>query len=898
MMKFDPAKTLYLIDGSSFLYRSYYGLRPLHTSKGAPVQAVYSFCRMIKKLYNQFNPEYMAIVWDSKGKTIRHEIYQEYKATRQEAPSDLFFQKERIQEFARLIALNQVEKPGVEADDLMYSIVQEFKDSGLTTVLITSDKDMGQVLDNDVVIYDPFKEAVIDETAFTQKMGFGPDKLPFYFALVGDASDNIPGVTGIGQKGATELVKQFASLQDLYNNLDKIKEKTRQQLEFDRTNAFLSEQLFKLRYVELNSLLHLFKVETNQWINARPLFEELEFKSLVKELQAEDPAARILLSQAKGYQFITVQTPEQLDEVTKQIKEKKLLAIDTELNGLGMHAKTIGISICVQKGISYYIPFGHQVAEPQLPQQTVIEALKPLLEDPQIKKVMQASKFDRHALAQLSINTQGVIFDTLIAAHLVTEDWQRIGLKYLSKHYLNEPMLSFSEVVTDRGYKSFDFVPFALATEYAASDAHQTLQLYPILVEELRKHSMYDLYMNIEHPLVDVLFAMEKEGIILDTAVLKKIDVSVSAELTRLRNEITALVGDEFKEVNLNSPKQLARLLFVHLQLPTQKKTSGKTTYSTDQEVLFTLAKIHPVPGLIAKYRELFKIKSTYIDPLPEYINPIDKRIHTNFTQTQVATGRLASSEPNLQNIPVDSYAIRSAFIPPEGFRFISADYSQIELRVLAQLSQDPVLIDAFKHNIDIHLQTAAKLFDLPLDRITNEQRQFGKRINFSILYGLTPFGLSKDLDIPFNKAKEYIDKYFAQFPRVQQWMQQVIEETKEHGYVITHWGRRRYLPGIYERNKNLYDLACRIAINTKAQGTAAELMKLAMIKLDKIVKEKNLPAKMILQIHDELLLTTPVDQQEQTGQLVKNLLETIVDWLVPLQVSLRYGKNWQEVTK
>lgn len=899
MQNLDPAKTIYLIDGSSFLYRSYYALRPLHTSKGLPVQAVYSFCRMIKKLFNTFKPEYMVLVWDSKGKTIRHELYQEYKATRQEPPSDLFVQKEKIKEFAQLIGLYQVEKSGVEADDLMYSIVQEFKDSGVTTVLITSDKDMGQVLTiNNVMIFDPFKDQFIDRAAFEQKMGFPPEKLPFYFALVGDASDNIPGVRGIGPKTATDLVKQFSSLQDLYTNLDRIKEKTRVLLEANRENAFLSERLFLLLYTKLDSILQLFKVNTEDWAKALPLFQELEFKSLVQEIQKTEPTTVVPLSQSKGYQFKTVTTLDQLDAVCKQIAQKKLVAIDTELTGLEMNYALVGISVSVEKGIAYYIPFGHKVVQEQLPRDVVVAALKPLFEDPAIKKVMQASKFDRHALATVGIETRGVIFDTLIAAHLVTEDWQRIGLKYLSRHYLNEPMLSFTDVVTERGYKSFDYVPLELATEYAAADAHQTLQLYPILQEELRKHTMEQLYHEIEHPLIDVLYDIEKEGVALDVSILQTIDKTVTAELEKLRHEIVSLIGDEFKEVNLNSPKQLARLLFVHLQLPTQKKTTGKTTYSTDQEVLLELAKIHPVPGLIARYRELFKIKSTYIDALPEYVNPRTKRIHTTFSQTQVATGRLASSEPNLQNIPVDSLNIRAAFIPPEQFRFISADYSQIELRVLAHLSGDQGLVDAFLEGRDIHQQTAAKLFDVQLANVTNEQRQIGKRINFSILYGLTPFGLSKDLDIPFGQAKTYIEKYFAQYPRVQQWMEEVVEETKQHGYVTTLWGRRRYLPGIYERNRSLYDLARRIAINTKAQGTAAELMKLAMIKLETAFKEKKLAAKMVLQIHDELLITAPIDQEAQTGELTKKLLEEIVSWKVPLQVSLRYGKNWQEVTK
>jgi DNA polymerase-1 len=457
--------------------------------------------------------------------------------------------------------------------------------------------------------------------------------------------------------------------------------------------------------------------------------------------------------------------------------------------------------------------------------------------------------------------------------------------------------------VTDNGYKNFAHVPLDLATEYAAADAHQTLQLESVLKAELEKQHMTKLYHDIEFPLIDVLFDMAREGIYVDTNILLHIDEKITKDLAFLRSEIIALIGEQYQNINLNSPKQLAQLLFQDLKLPPQKKTMGKTIYSTDQEVLEALSLLHPVPALIVRYRELFKLKSTYIDTLPPYINHETGRIHSVFSQTAVATGRLASSEPNLQNIPTDSahykgLHIRSAFKPGKGHVFLSADYSQIELRVLAFLSQDVHLVHAFLKGEDIHQQTAAKLFDVSPEAVTSAQRQIGKRINFSILYGLTPYGLSKDLKIPFKDAKIYIEKYFAQYPGVSAWMDAVIDETKKNGYVTTYWGRRRYLPGIYEKNKTLYDLARRVAINTKAQGTAAELMKLGMINLHNTFKKHNLDAKILLQIHDELLISVSEDIQQKAEEVVKNTLEHVVDWNVPLVVSTRFGHDWQEVTK
>lgn len=904
---FDRQKTVFLVDGSSFLYRAYYGVRPMHTSAGLPVHAVYSFCRMIKKLIDQHNPHYIALVWDSKGKTQRHEIYQEYKAQREAPPSDLFDQKQLIQEFANLITIKQVEQPGYEADDLMYSITQDLVQKNYQVVLITSDKDMGQLLSDNVSIFDTFKDIVIDRASFEEKMGFEVAKLPFYFALLGDTSDNIPGVRGIGEKGARELVRQFSSLDDLYNNLDTVpKERTRTALEQSRDNAFLSLKLFLLRYSPTNLTSDDFVFNEHDWVKAQPLFERLEFKSLLKDLQKYGVTLqeKVWLSKEKGYTFSSITSREELARICALIKEKKIVALDTELTGLDLFTEqVIGISVAVEKGTAYYIPFGHITIEPQLTVRDVKEFLGPLLADASIPKIMHNAKFDQLALSvNLGMPVRGLIFDTLVAASLVTEDWQRAGLKYISKYYLNEDMLSFDDVVKDKGYKNFAQVPLDLATEYGAADAHQTLQLWPIMHQELVRQQMISLYQDIEFPLINVLYKMEQRGIICDTRILQELDAEVSRDITSVREEIISLIGEEYKNINLNSPKQLESLLFIHLQLPPQKKSGKGTGYSTDQEVLEELAKMHPVPALIVRYRGLYKLKSTYIDALPSYVKPSTGRIHTTYSQTRVATGRLASLDPNLQNIPTDSSGyhlhIRSAFKPEPGHLFISADYSQIELRVLAYLSQDENLRTAFERGLDIHTQTAAGLFGIPHAQVTHQQRQIGKRINFSILYGLTPFGLSKDLNIPLADAKRYIDAYFAQYPGVLTWMESVVEVTKQQGYVTTHWGRRRDIPGIYEKNKNLYELAKRVAINTVAQGTAAEIMKMGMISLDHLVEEQQINAHILLQIHDELIISADKTQKDTVSSLMKKTLENVVHWNIPLVVDVRTGDNWQEITK
>ncbi len=906
-MHLDTNKTIFLIDGSSFLYRAYHAVKPMHTKAGEPIQAVFVFCRMIEKLIKTCKPAHMVLCWDSKGKTTRHSLYSDYKATRQAPPNDLFEQKKRIMEFASLIGLKQLAQEGVEADDLMYSIAREQSLKDYMVVFITSDKDMYQAISDHVIIFDPFKDAYVAQKDVEAQFGFPIGRLILYYGLLGDASDNIPGVVGIGKKTAQELCKQFSSMEDLYSHIEHsdLTDRVRRLLQADKDNAFLSRDLFLLQYVPLNSVKDEFVFDATGFHNADPLFKELDFKSLLPSHAKASSNAVDLQARLDGlgkHSFITISNAEQLKALCDQLEKVKIFSIDTETVGIlrPLQMDIIGISVCMQEGTAYYIPFGHETDQEQLTAEQALQALKPILENALYKKYVHHAKFDQTVLCKVGIQLRGLVCDTLIAAHLLSKEWQKIGLKALSERYFEEFVPSYDQIVKDNNYKDFSQVPLGLATTYAACDAHQTWRLAQIFIPQIAQQSMDILFNTIELPLVEVLVSMEMRGIILDTAILRELGDKVQDELVHLSQEVKSFWSSQ-EPFNLNSPRQIQILLFDMLKLPMQRK-SHKGGSSTDAAVLGELAKLHPVASLILRYRELFKLKSTYIDSLPGYINPQTGRIHTNYNQTLVATGRLSSSDPNLQNIPADTVGygieVRAAFKPEPGHLFLSADYSQIELRVLAHLSQDENLMNAFLHNVDIHAQTAAYIFDLEIGQVSHAQRQLGKRINFSILYGLTPYGLSKDLDISVQDAKRCIEKYFAQFPKVRAWMDGVIEQTLQFGYVTTLWGRRRYLPGIYEKNKTLYEQACRVAINTKAQGTAAELMKKGMINLYAALKHDVQNSYIVLQIHDELIVSVPKNEIQKAEDITKAILENVAEWSVPLVVSMRSGADWKEVTK
>jgi DNA polymerase I len=902
LMRFDPKNTIFLIDASNFLYRSYYGLPPMSTKKGESVQAVFSFCRTIKKIIDQYDPKYMALIWDAKGKTDRHEIYPEYKATRQKAPSDLFSQKERVLEFADLIGLVHIEQSGTEADDLIASLTKKFEIEGNQIIILSSDKDLGQLLSGSVMMLDTFKDTLTDKIAFEKKIGFPVSHLPVFYGLVGDASDNIPGVAGVGKKSAEQLAKQYGSMQEIYEHIDEITpSRVQNALKNDKENAFLSETLFTLHFPELQITKKDIYFEKEQWGNAESLFQELNFISLLKTTNKKEDAIleeKRAFWKKKGFHCITDQ--EAFKQLCNRLQKASFFAYDTETTGLNpLHTELVGISFCLTEKEVFYVPCGHTAQETQLLRDEVIQAVKPIFENETIGKIGHNMKYDALVLSQYGVLVRGLFFDTYIAAQLAFEESVRTGLKLLASHVFQEEMLTYEELVKNKKLRNFAAVSLEDATLYSGADSYEAFRLKVVLEKKLQETKQQSLYQEIEQPLIQVLIAMEKQGIFCDTTVLLDLDKEVSKEVEKLEKEISSY--SENKSINLNSPQQVRTLLFDILQLPPQKK-SATGAHSTDIEVLEALSALHPIVELLIQYRELAKLKSTYIESLPTFINPRDKKIHTTFAQLKTATGRLASNAPNLQNIPADPKKIggkiREAFLPDNGNVFLSADYSQIELRILAYLSQDQNLVAAFLKNHDIHAETAARLFEVSLDQVSHEQRQIGKRINFSILYGLTPYGLSKDLKIPFQDAKIYIKKYFEQYPGVSIWVEQVIAFTHEHGFVESFWGRRRAIPNIYQKNKTLYEEARRIAINTVAQGTAADLVKKGMIAVHHWAEKENPDTKIVLQIHDELLISVPNDQTNAVETIVSDILESAVSWNVPLKVTTRIGKNWKEVTK
>jgi DNA polymerase-1 len=792
----------------------------------------------------------------------------------------------------------QVSEPGLEADDLLYSLARDFSSSH-HVVIVTSDKDLAQILEENITIYDSFKDVMLDQKMCEEKYTFPISKIPFYFALTGDSSDNIPGVKGVGPKTATKIVQQFPSLVDLYEHIETVEASPRikELLKANKENAFLSLALFTLEYKKQNIKLEDFVFKKSNWQQALPLFQQLEFKEFIKSMNLKEPAQQTLFTEAAPqlhelYQFECITTEQKLAELAEKLHQTQEFALDTETTGLDpMQNKCVGVSIAYEIGTAYYIPFGHTTGEPQLDLATIQKYLCPIFLNKNIKKILHHATFDMIALEQSGMPIEHITFDTLIAASLLNKPWQKRGLKDLSVAHFEETMISFEECIKKHKVTCFSGVPIQAAAHYAAADAHQTLKLKNVFEQKLEESGCDNLFYTIEMPLVPILAQMQINGIYCDRLLLEESLGKVSKIIDQLIQEIFALTQIS---INLNSPKQVAELLFDYLKLP-----NHRTGRSTDVDVLKKLATEHPVPGLILKYRELFKLKSTYLEALPESINPETNRIHSSFNQALVATGRLSSSDPNLQNIPTSqNINVRAAFQAAPGRVFISADYSQIELRVLAFLSQDSSLVNAFTENQDIHTETAAFLFDVAEENVSSEQRAVGKKINFSVLYGLSAYSLAGDLGIPFKDANFYIKSYFEKYAGVRAWMDQTVENAKNLGYVKTFHGRQRWIPGIQDANKTVFEAAKRVAINTPVQGTAAEIMKIGMLKTMKRIAAEKIDADMILQVHDELIFSVSEQDSAQAAAVIKAELEAVVSWPFSLEVSIKSGKSWSDVTK
>ena len=915
---------LILVDGSSYLYRAFHALPPLTNSKGKPTGAVKGVINMMRRLQKDYPQSTHVVVFDAKGKTFRDEIYSDYKAHRPPMPDDLRLQIEPIHKIIQAMGMPMLVIEGVEADDVIGTLALQATAAEQPVVISTGDKDIAQMVNEHIVMENTMTNTLLDRAGVIEKFGIPPELIIDYLALLGDKSDNIPGVPGVGEKTALGLLQSLGGLDDIYARLDEVAglefrgaKTMAPKLEEHRELAYLS---YKLATIKTDVEMDLALGELHNGNPDEPallaLFKDMEFKTWIKELEdpgtdaapaskqdqntssgeGSDPAPEMPMVE-RDYQ--TVLTQQQLDSWVTKIKSAPLVAVDTETTSLDyMQAQLVGVCVAVEPGQAAYIPFGHDYlgAPAQLSQDTVLAQLKPLLEDPDIKKVGQNLKYDMSVLAQHGIDLQGVAFDTMLESYVLDSVATRHDMDSLAAEYLGETTISFSDVAGKGASQlTFNQVSLEEAAPYAAEDADITLRLHQTLWPEVCKHpTLEKVFNDIELPLLPVLSRIERTGALVDGTLLFQQSSELAERLGELEIEAWDLAGQQF---NLASPKQLGEILFEKLQIPVLKKTA-KGAPSTKEEVLQELALDYPLPKVLLEHRSLAKLKSTYTDKLPTMINPASKRIHTSYHQAGTATGRLSSSDPNLQNIPVrtpEGRRVRQAFIAAPGCKMVAADYSQIELRIMAHLSEDPSLLKAFAEGQDIHRATAAEVFAAPTDQVTADMRRSAKAINFGLIYGMSAFGLARQLNIGRKQAAEYIELYFQRYPGVQSYMNNIRHTAAEQGYVETAFGRRLYLPEINARNGMRRQAAERTAINAPMQGTAADIIKLAMIHVDDWLQNSDLQSQMIMQVHDELVLEVPESELEAVKQGLNDLMANAASLLVPLVVDVGVGDNWDE---
>jgi DNA polymerase I len=889
----ENEKTIYMIDGSAYIYRAYHAVRGLSNSKGLPTNAVFGFTRMLLKLIEDHSPEYIGMFFDSKGPTFRHKMYKEYKANRPPMPEDLSVQVPYIKKVTEGFNLPAIEMEGFEADDLIGTLARMAEESGFSVVMVTGDKDFMQLVTDKSIIWDPMKDKTIDVKNIMEVNGVEPSMMIDVMGLSGDTADNIPGVPGIGPKTALSLIKTFGSMKNLYEKVDKItKKKQHENLVKYREQAFLSRELVTINTsvpLEFSPLEFEFKEPDNAKLSK--LFKDLEFRQLQKTFPEKADLSK------KDYRL--VHGIEELSDLVSRLKAAQVFAIDTETTSKNpMKANLVGLSFSMKADEAFYIPCAHDYPDmpEQLPLKDVLNLLKPLLENPDIKKIGQNIKYDWIVLDRHGINLKGVVFDTMLASYLINPSKRAHNLDQIALDFLDHKTITYKEVVgKGKNASGFAQVPIEKAVPYACEDADITLMACNVLGPELNKAGLTELLEEVEMPLVPVLMKMEMTGICVNKYKLHSLSKTFEIKLKTLEKSIYETAGERF---NIKSTQQLGHILFDKLKLPTGKKTKKKTGFSTDVDVLTELAVNHELPALILKHRTLAKLKSTYTDALLDLVHPETDRIHTSFNQTVTATGRLSSSDPNLQNIPIrtdEGREIRRAFVPKKGWHLVSADYSQVELRILAHCSDDQILIKAFMEDEDIHMRTAAEVFQVFPSFLTPELRQQAKAINFGIIYGMSPFGLSKQLEISRKMAKTYIDNYFARYKGVKKFIDSTIEEAIKTKQTSTLLGRIRLLPDINSPNRNIRQFAERIAINTPIQGSAADLIKVAMIKMDETFKEKKLKSAMLLSVHDELIFEVPPDELNTVKKLVKKIMEGVWELKVPLKVNVACGENWAE---
>lgn len=890
---------LVLIDGSSYLYRAFHALPPLTNSAGEPTGALHGVLTMILKLVREEQPEHIAVVFDAPGKTFRDELYPEYKANRPPMPDDLRTQVQPLLDAVAALGLPLLSIKGVEADDVIGTLCKHAADKGLDVLVSTGDKDLAQLVNDRVTLINTMNESRLDRDGVKTKFDVYPEQIVDYLALVGDSSDNIPGVPRVGAKTAAKWLNQYASADDIVEHSDDIKGAVGQSLRDNVEQLRLSQSLATIRKdVDLDVTIDGLKSADADTDELRKLYSRYELRSLLRMLDevADEPAAPA--ATAQGH-YETVLTWDAFDPWLKKVNSAGLTAFDTETNSLDyMEAEIVGLSMAVEDGEACYIPVAHDYpgAPDQLPRAEVLEKLREFLQDDDKKKVGHHLKYDAHILRRYDIVLAGMQFDSMLESYVLNSVATRHDMDSVAKHYLGKDTIHYEDVA-GKGAKQLTFnqVDLETASPYAAEDADVTLQLHEALWQQLGEQpSLRKVYEEIEQPLVDVLLEMEELGVLVDRSMLTKQSGELAKTMASLEKKAHDLAGGPF---NLGSPKQLQQILFERLELPVIRKTP-KGQPSTAEDVLVELAHDYDLPAVIIEYRSVSKLKSTYTDKLPLQINERTGRIHTSYHQAVAATGRLSSTDPNLQNIPIrteEGRRIRQAFVPPKGQVLLAADYSQIELRIMAHLSADDGLLGAFAKELDVHRATAAEVFEISLDDVTTDQRRSAKAINFGLMYGMSAFGLAKQLGIARGEAQAYVDLYFDRYPGVKAYMDNIRQTASEQGYVETVFGRRLYLPEINARNAQRRQYAERSAINAPMQGTAADIIKRAMVTVHEWLKAEQPGARMIMQVHDELVFEVDEGGVDAVRDRVVELMAAAADLSVPLKVDVGVGANWDE---
>jgi DNA polymerase-1 len=896
---------LLLFDGNALIHRAFHAIPPLTLAKtGEMVNAVQGFASTLLKVLNDIRPAYWAIAFDRPGPTFRHEKFEDYKAQRPKAPDELITQIHRVHQLVDAFHIPVFEIEGFEADDVLGTLSRQAEQQNMETLVVTGDNDMLQIVSPKTKVMSPrrgFSDTVIyDEAGVEEKYGIPADKLADLKALTGDPSDNIPGVPGIGDKTAAKLLRQFGNLEGIYEHLDEVTPERLQNLLRDHKDlVFRNKELASIITdvpitLDLDAC-HVKAYDRNQVVE---LFRELGFVQLLSRLP-EDIEKQLPLVEAKpvvSQDYHTITTEEELDDLARRLQSAVELTVDTETSSKEvMLCELVGISLSSNPGEAYYIPVGHRGLSQiiQLPIAKVTDKLKPILEDSKIPKIAQNGKFDMTVLAEYGINLKNLAFDTMLAAYLLGE--RSLNLKALAFNKLGVEMTPITDLI-GKGPKqiSMNMLPIEQVADYACADADITLRLKNVLDKELREEGLWQLFSEVEIPLVPVLVAMERSGVALDVQLLSDMSNSLGKDMLRLEAEVYNCLGRRF---NINSSQQLSGVLYEELKLPKPRKT--KSGYTTEASSLEELKGTHPIVELILQYRQLAKLKSTYTDAFCALVNPKTGRLHTSFNQTGTTTGRLSSSEPNMQNLPVRTELggkIRQAIIAKPGWQLLSADYSQIDLRVLAHISQDPELIATFMRDEDVHTATASRIFNVPEDKVTSEMRRVAKTVNFGVIYGMSGYGLEQATSFSREEAGEFISAYFEKYPGVRQYIEDTKKQAYERGYVQTVMGRRRYIPEIKSPNRQVREAAERMAINMPVQGTSADIIKIAMVNLHREMEKQGLRTRMTLQVHDELLFELPPEEMDRMKELVTEIMPQALELRVPLKIDIKTGKNWAEM--